>query len=376
MKIPEPICVFVLSLSAIPITYTVNNTPASEDPFAVLGIGVAVLVVLFLLVCSAARSSPPQDPLFYVFTVFSFTCVIDLIISLEQDGFISGFMDFYIKEGEPYLRTPYGRMICYWDGTVHYALYLMMVTRISKRQGYRSAGLYWLGSILLSMIVFLAGNVVGKYGSDIHPAFLLNIPFLFLPVWTGVKVSQKPRNLTPRAADEVAVEQQKLPHQRPLDLLLLVFLFSAIAYTLFRGFVALDCPLESCFNYIYQYEPYLKDPVAYPRVQMLVYLFYALPLLCLFVYGLLKPGCIWMLDWTLVFAGAVAQAQFTHIGGSLHPWTPYTYRVPEETVWPFLLMNLLYALGPQILALRCLMHPEFFLSPAVLREADQDKKIQ
>ncbi|MBN3285168.1 TM6S2 protein, partial [Polyodon spathula] len=240
-------------------------------------------------------------------------------------------------------------MICYWDGTVHYALYLMMVTRISKRQGYRSAGLYWLGSILLSMIVFLAGNVV---------------------------VSQKSRNLTPKAADEVAVEQQKLPHQRPLDLLLLVFLFSAIAYTLFRGFVALECPLESCFNYLYQYEPYLKDPVAYPKVQMLVYLFYALPLLCLFVYGLLKPGCIWMLDWTLVFAGAVAQAQFTHIGGSLHPWTPYTYRVPEETVWPFLLMNLLYAVGPQILALRCLMHPEFFLSPAALREADQDKKLQ
>ncbi|MGH0155402.1 UNVERIFIED_CONTAM: hypothetical protein FKN15_059166 [Acipenser sinensis] len=207
-----------------------------------------------------------------LFTVFSFTCVIDLIISLEQDGFISGFMDFYIKEGEPYLRTPYGRMICYWDGTVHYALYLMMVTRISKRQGYRSAGLYWLGSILLSMLVFLAGNIVGtqnKWGA----------------CW------------------EVAVEQQKLPHQRPLDLLLLIFLLSAIAYTLFRGF-----------------------------------------------------------------------AQFTHIGGSLHPWTPYTYRVPEETVWPFLLMNLLYAVGPQILALRCLMHPEFFLSPMALREADQDKK--
>lgn len=30
--------------------------------------------------------------------------------------------------------------------------------------------------------------------------------------------------------------------------------------------VVLDCPLDTCFTYIYQYEPYLKDPVGFPRV--------------------------------------------------------------------------------------------------------------
>lgn len=34
--------------------------------------------------------------------------------------------------------------------------------------------------------------------------------------------------------------------------------------------VVLDCPSDSCFNYIYQYEPYLRDPVAYPKVQVSV----------------------------------------------------------------------------------------------------------
>lgn len=32
--------------------------------------------------------------------------------------------------------------------------------------------------------------------------------------------------------------------------------------------VVLDCPTDACFVYTYQYEPYLRDPVAYPKVQV------------------------------------------------------------------------------------------------------------
>lgn len=32
--------------------------------------------------------------------------------------------------------------------------------------------------------------------------------------------------------------------------------------------MVLDCPVDSCFEYIYQHEPYLRDPVAYPKVQV------------------------------------------------------------------------------------------------------------
>lgn len=32
--------------------------------------------------------------------------------------------------------------------------------------------------------------------------------------------------------------------------------------------VALDSPLEACSLYLKHYEPYLKDPVGYPRVMV------------------------------------------------------------------------------------------------------------
>lgn len=102
--------------------------------------------------------------------------------------------------------------------------------------------------------------------------------------------------------------------------------------------VVLDCPADSCFEYIYQHEPYLRDPVAYPKVQvsagggdpcatqdtttapslcsqMLIYLFYVLPFLCLCIYALLRPGCSWLPDWSLVFAGAIAQVRARSWGG-------------------------------------------------------------
>ncbi|ROL51511.1 Kelch-like protein 28 [Anabarilius grahami] len=167
--------------------------------------------------------------------------------------------------------------------------------------------LVWAGSMIASQIVFIPGIVVGKYGKNILPAFWRNAAFLVLPIWAAAKLFNRPRELPIIPADKVEVEQKKALFSRPADLLLTLGLLGTIIFTGFRGFVILECSLDSCFSYIYQYEPYMKDSVGFPKVMMLVSLFYVVPLLTACVYGLYTPGCTWMLDWTLFLAGAVAQ---------------------------------------------------------------------
>lgn len=376
MGIPAATGAALLSLTAFPVSYFVNTVSALEDPNSIFVVGVLVLLALSTAAYLQVRNQPPRDPLLYAFTVFAFTSVIDLIISLEEDGFISGFMSFYMKEGEPYLRTAYGVMACYWDGSVHYILYLWLISAIGQGKNYRHTGLYWLGSIMTSMLVLIPGSVIGKFGSLIRPAVLLNIPYIFIPIWAGVKVFRKPKMVPQSTADQITLEQKKPLYQRPLDLVLIAYLLFAIVFSIFRGLVALDCPLESCFNYIYQYEPYLKDPVAYPKVMMLVYMFYCVPLFAVSVLGLIKPGCDWMMDISLVLAGILAQGQFTHIFSSYHSMTPYTYRVPEGTWWTVLMLNLVYGLGPQLLAYRCCYYSDFFVRTAPKTKEENDKKHQ
>ncbi|XP_074422057.1 transmembrane 6 superfamily member 2 isoform X2 [Larus michahellis] len=443
MQLPAVPGALAPSLLAIPVAFGINAATALADPLALMLTGVLLLAGLISIIFFVSGGSHFQDPLFCVFVVLSFTSVADLIISLEEDGYISGFMEVYVREvpphrppsgsrtprscdeqpraprasrdaapapkgtvqgaapapagspgvggvgrrrppphmihnlpngqGEPYLRTAHGIMICYWDGIIHYGLYLAMMAAIGQRKSYRNLGLFWLGSLMMSIVVFLLGNLIGKYSSDLSPSFLLNLPYILIPLWAGVRLFQQPKALPCLSPEKVAKEQGKCLYQRPQDMGLVLVLLLTAAFTFFRGMVVLDCPADSCFEYIYQHEPYLRDPVGYPKVQMLIYLFYVLPFFCLSIYGLVLPGCSWLPDWSLVFAGAIAQAQFSHLGSSLHARTPFPYQTPEDVWWSFLLTNVLYALGPQLLAFRCLRCPAFFL-PAT--PASRGKKHQ
>lgn len=374
MKPPVEVRVFLLSLLAPGVLYTMNNIPALQEPLPILGMGMVVLGCVLLLLLFTVKNKTKLDPLFYVFAEFSFTCMVGLTNALEQSGFISGFMGFYIRQGEPHLSSAYGVMMSYWEGVVHLVLFHTIIHRMLNGKSYRSLALLWAGSSIAHQIVLIPGVLIGKYGSNIHLAFWRNVPFFVAPFWAASVLFSRPRQMPVITADKISMEQKKGLLSRPLDLLLSLVLLGAAAFCVFRGFVVLDCPLDTCFTYIYQYEPYLKDPVGFPRVAMLVYFFYALPLLIVFIYGLRTPGCGWMLDWTIFFAGAMAQTQWCHLGASLHSRTPFTYRLPADKWWPVTILNVLLAAVPTLLALRCHNKPAYFMKPVPKGQANSEKK--
>lgn len=374
MRPPAELCVLLLSLLAPGVLYILNNVTVLQEPLPILGMGMVVLGSLLLILLLLVQHMTKVDPLFYVFAEFAFTCMVGLTNALEQDGYISGFMAFYLKMGEPHLSAAYAVMMSYWEGIVHFILFITIIHRMFNGKSYRSLALLWAGSSIAHQVVHVVGVVIGKYGSNIRPAFWRNTPFFLVPFWAASVLFSRPRETPIVTADKIAAVQKKALLFRPVDLIFSLLLLGAIGFTVFRGFVVLDCPLDACFNYIYQYEPYLKDPVGFPRVMMLMYLFYAVPMMAVLIYGLTTPGCGWMLDWTIFFAGAMAQAQWCHIGASLHSRTPFTYRVPTDKWWPVISLNVLLAVVPSLLALRCLTSPAYFMKSVPKGQTSNDKK--
>ncbi|KAI5097858.1 transmembrane 6 superfamily member 1-like isoform X1 [Silurus meridionalis] len=353
--------VFVLSLLSVPLSYSFNHLITTQSTETVLIAAVSVVVVLSHLAGVLLKQRAPTDPLFYVFALYALLSVVNLIIGLEQDGIIDSFVTFYLKQANPHINTAHGHMISYWDGCAHYLMYLLMVAAITWGESYRLIGLYWLGSFLMQVIVYIPGSVVGKYGAQLNALFLLHLLYVSVSVWACFRVFIQPatRDIPPT---NVQCEQMKSLLHRPVDLFFILGLIITSIFSVLRGLVVLDCPADWCRDYVLNYEPYLKDTSAYPTVQMLVNMLYSTPCVIMMMYGLCVPGCDWLPDLSLVHAGAIAQAQFCHIGASLHTRTPVMYRIPSERLLFFCTFNLFYALIPQALSYRCISRPAFFIS--------------
>nr|KAG5705976.1 hypothetical protein BaRGS_010866 [Batillaria attramentaria] len=238
-------------------------------------------------------------------------------------------MAFYLRDGEPYLKTAHGTMISYWDGVAHYAMYLMILAAQCWNQSYRDVGLYWAASIGHSMLVFMPGIFMGSHG--IRWPCLLNVPYVIIPFYYGAKFL-----FQGRPAEDFSVQPKQEPSspapriwRRPIDIFFLIFFVGASGLAILRFIAALGGNVQLAKHYLSSLEPYLEDS-PYPKVQMMVYLFYFLPYYAAAIYGLLQPGHSWMLDWSLLHAGAAAQGQFSHIGASFHYRTPFMHRVPQH----------------------------------------------
>lgn len=79
------------------------------------------------------------------------------------------------------------------------------------------------------------------------------------------------------------------------------------------------------------------------------------------VYILLLPCCS-------------PQSQWCHIGASLHSRTPFTYRIPADKWRPVIALNVLLAVAPSLLALRCHTNPAYFMKPVPKGQTNDEKK--
>ncbi|XP_041363628.1 transmembrane 6 superfamily member 1-like [Gigantopelta aegis] len=360
MTFSGPSIIFLTSLSAIPLSYFMNKISQMIDQRMILVAGVCSLLFVTIIPYLHVKYNPRKtDSFFYVLSIFTFSSVIDLVIGLENDGLIENFMTFYLKEGEPYLKTAHGTMICYWDGVIHYALYLMILAAISWGQSYREVALYWVGSLAHSMLVLMPAILMGPHG--VKWPVLLNIPFLIIPFFAGGKF------LRQRPSEEEHTEPSKMMKhpriwRRPLDLFLVLYFLAASCVAILRFTAAFGGKVELAERYAQKYEPYLMESSKYAAAQMAVYLFFFLPYYAGSIYALIFPGESWMSDWSLIHAGAAAQAQFSHMGSSVHYRTPYVHRVPQnmKARAVFWVVNVLLFAVPQLMAYRCTNEPSFF----------------
>lgn len=355
--------VFLTSLLAIPISYFMNNLFSLREPLVILLVGVLCLLLVTLIPYFHIRKRPTNntDPFYYALGIFTFSSVIDLIIALENDGIIDDFMEFYLREGEPYLRTSHGTMVCYWDGIAHYAMYLIMLAALSWNQSYREVGLYWAGSIIHSMLVFVPGSIIGKHG--IKWVIFLNIPYIIIPVFVAVSLLQS----RPKYKESIAEKEKKKTNwlsmlkdliHRPVDALYIFYFLTAAFMALIRACAVLGSECSLFKSYLVHIEPYMADDTNYPKMQMLIYFFYFTPYYIWMTCLLLKRNSIqksWVVDWATIHAGAAAQAQFCHIGSSLHYRTPYSLRVPQSPVYCsiFWIINLMLLVVPQFFMVYC-----------------------
>uniref|UniRef100_A0A0B7AHF0 EXPERA domain-containing protein n=1 Tax=Arion vulgaris TaxID=1028688 RepID=A0A0B7AHF0_9EUPU len=346
--------IFLLSLTSWPITIILSklNILKSERTTILGGItyiGV-VLVAIFLLFRRYFRK---VDPLMYAFSLFCLDAACSFGTALELDGYISFQKLSNISSVEPYLQTAHGTMITYWNGTAHFILCIAAIALYTNRDSHREVSLYWAGSLLNSMVVLLPAIVTGD--NEVTIPTLFNLIYLVLPLIVLLYYIDK------RPIQARTFLKSKPIWKRLIDLLFLAYYLSAIGLAVFRGLTVLGGRISRT-NYLDVYEPYLKDSSHFPRFQAITYEYVFVVYYLVAAYGLINPGQHWMADWSLVHAGAAAQAQFSYISGSLHRLTSKANHSPKSgtAAIVFWTINLVLFVVPHLFAWRCQRDPENF----------------
>lgn len=300
------ITVAAVSAMAVPFAWAMANLSFMHDsPAAALFGGVFGLVlpavIAWWLVFRHQRPEIAKDPFLYLFTVFAFAAILDLLIGLDLLG-LHNWMNWYFSSGEPYLNTPHGMAINIWDGIVHYGLYLFMISAMAAGRSFRRTALFWVGSMSGSGLVFLVGNFVGEFSEHVEVSYLLNVPFMMVPLFLAWRYFE-----TPGIDAEVYQVQNAL-----LKFVLMLGFLSFALFSLFRLIAVLNPSVGIAQGWLTT-EPYLLSVQKYPQMQMIAYAAWLMPFCVLLSRAVYKGVSGQMLNWLWIFFGALCQGQWAYL---------------------------------------------------------------
>jgi len=223
-------------------------------------------------------------------------------------------------------------------------------------------GFIWVGSIMNSLIVFLPGNVIGKFGIHLKESYFLNVPYVIFPLVFAIREFRK---ASPAKQIDQKLGGRKVARRcgflSIIDLILIMWLLFAIGLAFFRAVIVQGTPLGISNWWVNNYEPILLDESKWPRLQMMAYAYYFVPFYICAILCLLYPnGKTWFPDWVALHTGAALQAQFSYIFPAVHqiPTAPSTYPnqiwvpVPASGETIFWGVNLSLVVVPLLLFLR------------------------
>lgn len=336
-----PLTMIVIALLAIPFSFAQTRAGVLEGhPNFVAAFGVASLALVgFLSYWFVFRHLPAnirRNPFLILFAIFAFATMLDLLIALSLLG-ITDVMNSYFESGEPYLKSSYGMAVNLWDGTAHLAMYAGMSYYLAKGVPHRKLALFWTGSLMSACTIYMLANLIGEYAEHIEPSYLLNVPFMLVPIFYAWKILDEDK--TQAAAVRAPLGAQDYP--LAVALLALAFLCA------FRMLVVIN-PAVSLTQGWAAIEPYLLMPSRYPQMQMIAYGTTLMPFAVLATMSLWRKPTRGIAIWAWIFAGFVAQGQFGHVIGNLHASSDPRYAINSTAV----LANLLVALVPLWFAVR------------------------
>lgn len=300
------LAVTAISLLAIPFAYVQEELMGQLNQTWILVFSAALLLSVgiagYFLVFRHLSTSARRDPYLFFFLIFAFAAVIDLLISLTLLGY-SDLMRSYTQESEPYLQSSHGAAILLWDGIVHFGLYVWLCFCIASSTRHFKSGLFWAGSMIGSSFVYLMANLIGEYAEHIEPAYLLNVPFMLVPVFYAWRISK----------DSGFIQGVERPRAGFRVYLLAFALLATGLISAYRMLVALAPHLTATVFWGDQVEPYLLSPSRYPQIQMIAYGMYLAPFAILAIISLWRPPSAGIACWSWIMAGLVAQGQFAHL---------------------------------------------------------------